>query len=144
MDMLEHLPAKQRSQAVRELFRVAARQIIIGCPFGPLSSAFDAQALREERDEGVDLGWRAEHVRHGIPGTELHAEILRASSKRQAAMHIRWFEHEGLIGLRIRWKLQFLISKDSRIYGPVFAPLYWIHALLRPRRGYRRIYVGHA
>jgi len=144
MDMLEHIPAKERSRAVRELFRVAGRLIIIGCPFGPWSAAFDAEALREEHAKGMDLGWREEHVRHGTPYMELHTDILKASSRGEPLMQMSWIDQEGLIGLRIRWKLQFLIGKDSRIYGPILGPLYWIQARLRPRRGYRRIYVGHS
>jgi len=142
MDLLEHLPRSRRTTAVRELFRVARDLLIFGFPYGEKSAAFDSEALREERARGVRLGWREEHVRHGVPGDELHREVLAALSELRPEMRLTWFGQEGLLGLRLRWKLQFFVNKDSRLYGGIFGPLYWIHARSRPRKSYRRIYVA--
>lgn len=144
MDMLEHLPSAERARGVGELFRVARSTVIVGCPFGDRSSAFDLEAFQEERRRGVDFVWREDHIRHGTPSTEVHSVILQAVSETRPGMRLEWFDHEGLTGLRLRWKLQFLVSKDSRVYGLVLGPLYWIHARLRTRNGYRRVYVGRA
>ena len=142
MDTLEHVPRNQRAQAVREIFRVARRKVIVGFPFGPESAEFDSEALRAEQARGILLDWREEHVRHGVPGAELHEELLKASRGTSPGMAVSWFPQEGIDGLRLRWRLQELVPRDSRIYGLVFYGLYWLHARGKPRRAYRRVYVA--
>jgi len=141
MDMFEHLPAPERPKALREILRVARRTAIVGFPFGRRASEFDRSALRVERDRGIELPWRHEHVLRGTPDEELHAEIFRIVELVRPEMKVSWFGHEGMSGLKLRWRFQFLISKDSRLYGLLFFPLYRLHARARPREGYRRIYV---
>ncbi len=142
MDTVEHLPPSERLRAIHELFRVARKLVIVGFPYGETSAAFDCEALLVEQHKGVALGWREEHVRHGVPGKELHAAILEAAKDLHPDVRLAWFGHESLQGLRLRWKLQFLVNKDSRAYGAMFAPLYWLHARGHRKRPYRRIYVA--
>ena len=144
IDMLEHIPKQLRSQAIRELFRVSKDLVIIGFPYGELSSHFDRQALLEETRRGVAPLWREEHVRNGLPNQETHESILDIAQRGSRPRSISWFGQESLSGLRLRWKLEFLIPRESRIYGPVFGPLYAIHARGSPRQAYRRIYVSRA
>ncbi|TLZ63829.1 MAG: methyltransferase domain-containing protein [Methanobacteriota archaeon] len=141
MDMIEHLPTGERPKALREMLRVARRTAIVGFPYGRRSREFDRSALAVERDRGIELGWRQEHVLRGTPGEEFHDEIIRTVGAVRPEMTLSWFGHEGMRGLRLRWRLQFLISKDSRLYGLVFFPLYRLHSRGRPKHGYRRIYV---
>ncbi len=142
MDTLEHIPRAGRPQAVAELFRVGRRLVVLGFPFGEASSRFDGAALLEERGQGVVLGWRDEHVRYRLPGQELHHEIVAAVQRRRPEMALSWFPQEGLRGLRLRWKLQLLIRKESRLYGLLFYPLYWLTVRGKPKRAYRRIYIA--
>ena len=142
IDMLEHLAQSDRPEAIRELFRVARRIVIVGFPFGASSARFDEEALREERSKGIRLEWREEHVRHGIPGDEIHREVISAAREVCSKSVVAWFGQEGLLGLRLRWKLQSLVTKDSRMYGMLFTPIYWLHARGRRLRAYRRIYVS--
>ncbi len=144
IDMLEHIPKHLRQQAIRELFRVSKDLVVIGFPYGELSSRFDQRALAEETQKGVAPSWREEHVRNGLPNTETHELIMEIARRSSRPRSISWFGQEGLLGLRLRWKLQFLIPKESRFYGLVFAPLYVIHARGSPRKAYRRIYVSRA
>lgn len=141
MDLMEHLPKAIRGNSIRELLRVARSLVIVGFPFGPASARFDARALAEEARRGIDVGWRKEHVRQGVPGPEIASWISVAADDEPRGASVRHFGQEGLGGLRLRWKLQFLIGRDSRFYGLVYAPLYWIHGRGRPRKAYRRIFV---
>ncbi len=144
IDMLEHIPKQFRPQAIRELFRVSKDLVVIGFPYGELSSQFDRQALAEEKRKGVAPLWREEHVRNGLPNMETHELILETVRRSSRPRSISWFGQEGLAGLRLRWKLEFLIRRESRLYGLVFAPLYAIHARGFRRRAYRRIYLSRA
>ena len=144
VDMLEHIPKQLRAQAIQELFRVSKDFVVIGFPYGDRSAAFDRRALEEEKRRGVAPLWREEHVRNGTPGSETHELVLEAAQRSSPSRSIGWFGQEGLFGLRLRWKLQFLVGRESRLYGLIFAPLYAIHARGVRRRAYRRFYVGRA
>jgi len=142
--MLEHVPRENRARVIRELFRVSRDVLIIAFPFGKLSERFDREALAMERQKGTAPPWREEHVRNGLPSGETHdllLEIARASSRPRT---VSWFGQEGLLGLRLRWKLLQIVRRDSRLYGAVFAPLYALHARGPRRNAYRRIYVMRA
>ncbi len=141
MDTLEHLPASKRPKAVRELLRVSKDLVVIGFPYGEASSEYDRQALREERRRGVAPPWREEHVVHGLPGEELHAQIMEAAADPFNRWHIEWFGHEGLAGLRMRWRLQALLGENTRLRGILLTPLYVIHSRGHRARAYRRVYV---
>src|SRR5256712_10646303 len=84
IDMLEHIPKHLRQQAIRELFRVSKDLVVIGFPYGELSSRFDQRALAEETHKGVGPSWRGEHVPKRLPHTEKHErsmEIARRPSR---------------------------------------------------------------
>ena len=140
MDLIEHLPRSVRGQAIAEMIRTAQSLVIVGFPFGAKSRKYDEQALVEERKRGGAPDWREEHVAYQVPGDEIHQSITQLVLSNPGST-LKWFPQEGINGLRLRWKLQFLIAKASRMYGVVFFPLYWIHRRGRPRRAYRRIYV---
>lgn len=141
MDMVEHVPASMRGTALEELFRVSGGLLVIGFPFGSASSEHDRRALAEERRSGDAPLWREEHVSNGLPGQEVHDKILELARSSSIHKEADWFGHEGLLGLRVRWRLQRLIGANSRIRGMVLAPLYFVHARGRRRRAYRRVYV---
>lgn len=142
MDLIEHLSASSRCAAITELFRVARELLIVGFPFGESSRRFDLEALTKEHSRGISLGWREEHVRNGIPGDEVHRCVVRAAETHNPRFGIKWFGHEGMAGLRLRWNLQFLIGKDSRLYGAAFVPLYLVHSRGWRNHSYRRVYIA--
>ena len=141
IDMLEHVPREDRARVIRELFRVSKDMLIIGFPFGTLSERFDREALAVECQKGTAPPWREEHVRNGLPSGETHELLLETARTSSRPRTISWFGQEGLVGLRLRWKLLQLVGRDSRLYGAVFAPLYALHARGSRRNAYRRIYV---
>ena len=144
MDMLEHIPRSDRPRAVSELFRVGRSLVVLGFPFGKASQDFDETALREEKFRGLALNWRTEHVGYRLPDNATHAEIVAGVRSERPDLTLSWFSQEGLRGLKLRWKLQMLVPRDSRIYGLLFVPLYWLHARGTPRHAYRRVYVAQA
>jgi len=71
LDVLEHVPPGERAGLVRELCRVAAVQVLLACPVGPVAEAADALAEVLLQRMGVPIpGWVGEHREHGIPGLE--------------------------------------------------------------------------
>jgi len=139
MDLLEHLPKGDRPRAIAEIFRASRSLVILGFPYGRSSEDFDREALIEETRRGGAPDWREEHVSHGLPTEDLHHAVLD-EARRRPGTTVTWRPHEGLLGLRLRWKLALLVPKSSRLYGPVHYPLYVIHSWHRPRTAYRRIY----
>jgi len=139
MDLLEHLPKEDRPRAIAEMFRASRSLVILGFPYGRPSEDFDREALIEEMKRGSSLDWRKEHVLYGLPAEEVHEAVLEEARRRPGST-VRWRPHEGLLGLRLRWKLAFLVPKSSRLYAPIHYPLYVIHSWPRPRTAYRRIY----
>jgi len=113
----------------------------LGFPYGEATAEFERDGLRDERLYCAPTGWRDEHVRHGVPGRELH-DVIAAIASRLPGTRLQWFGHEGLLGARIRWKTRLLVPRGSRSYGLVFYPLYWIHMRGWRRRAYRRVYVA--
>jgi SAM-dependent methyltransferase len=142
MDMIEHLRPDDRPPALYEIFRVATKLAIVGFPFGKWSADFDREAMTVEQSRGLRTGWREEHVARGVPGSAEHAAVLGALRALHPQARVEWHGHEGAWGLRLRWKLQFLIPRDSRLHGLVFYPLYWVHRKGRRRKAYRRIYIA--
>ncbi len=139
MDTLEHLTPESRPVAVRELFRVAHRAVIIGAPYGSRSSADDRKAQSVERALGVEPDWRREHVANGLPGPELDALVASLASARRAT-RVKVRPHEGLLGHKLRWKLGLTIPQSHPAYGLVMAPLYGAANRFHLGPCYRRIY----
>ena len=141
MDMIEHLDRTDRPSAISELLRVSGPVLVLGFPFGERSAEHDRNALAIEAKNGISLAWREEHVRNGLPDDRLHGQLLELARTSVPKRNIRWFGHETLVGLRLRWKLQLLLGSESRLRGLLIAPLYWFHARGRHDRTYRRVYV---
>lgn len=139
MDTLEHLPASKRAAAVRELFRVASRAIVVGVPFGPRSEAYDRTAQAQERARGGEPEWRREHVSYGLPGPELDDLIRSLCGLRQGAS-LRIRKHENIRFLRLRLKLAQSIPPTHAAHGIVMAPLYAIARRLHIGTCYRKLY----
>lgn len=71
IDVVEHLPASERSRLLAELGRVTSRRTIVGCPTGAPALAADrrlADAYR--RRSTTPPAWLDEHLAHGFPEPE--------------------------------------------------------------------------
>lgn len=139
MDTLEHLPPEDRPLAVKELLRVARRAVVLGVPCGARAAAYDRRAEKVERDRGQEPDWRREHTANGLPGSELDQLIITLASAR-GVTRVTIRPHEGLLGLRLRWRLGLLIPQSHPAYGIVMAPLYAIAGRFQVGPCYRRIY----
>jgi SAM-dependent methyltransferase len=68
LDLLEHLPAQDRPQALAQLRRVADRCLIVGCPTGPAALRSDERLSRFYQRTGTPSPlWLEEHLRNGFP-----------------------------------------------------------------------------
>ncbi len=139
MDTLEHLRPQDRSAAVRELFRVASKAVVLGVPYGARAAKYDRRAQTVERRRGQEPEWRREHVANGLPGRELDALVASLASARGATR--TWVRgHEGLLGLKVRWRLGLSIPQAHPAYALVMAPLYATAKRFHLGPCYRRIY----
>ena len=139
MDTLEHLPAPARAAALREMFRVASRGVVLGVPFGPKSEAYDRWAGEWERARRVLPDWRREHVANGLPAAELEVLVRSLAASRHARrMKVR--KHENLGFLRFRWRILQALPQSHPAYGLVMAPLYAAARRLHVGSCYRRLY----
>jgi SAM-dependent methyltransferase len=78
VDLLEHVPASDREQAVREICRVARRRAVIACPAGEQALAGDRELARILESRGRPVPpWLTEHLDNGFPTGD---EIVAAAS----------------------------------------------------------------
>lgn len=138
-DTLEHLPPSQRPAAVRELFRVASKALVIGVPYGTEAAAHDRWAAAIERARGDEPDWRREHVSNGLPGPELD-QLIASSAVVRNAVRFRVRNHESLLGLKLRWLIGRRISQSHPAYGLVLGPLFALSKRLHFGACYRRAY----
>lgn len=74
LDMLEHVPPRQRERVLTELARVAGRRVVVGCPCGEPALAADSRiaAWTRTRLRREPPPWMSEHFANGFPeGEEL-------------------------------------------------------------------------
>jgi SAM-dependent methyltransferase len=68
MDVMEHLTAGERRQAIAEMVRTSRQRVLIGGPLGSFAAWGDAQYLEFRRLRGQPIpSWLAEHMALGIP-----------------------------------------------------------------------------
>jgi hypothetical protein len=68
LDLLEHVDAADRAQAVSEICRVAGRRAIIACPAGGPALACDRRLAQWFSAGGRTVpGWLTEHLDNGFP-----------------------------------------------------------------------------
>jgi hypothetical protein len=139
MDTLEHLPASERPAAVREMFRVASRTVIVGVPYGGRSADFDRWAQALERARGDEPTWRREHVTNGLPGPELD-RIVQSLGVERPPTSIRTKKHENLRFLRFRWRIGLLLPPTHPAFGIAMALLHAVAKRLHVGACYRKLY----
>ncbi len=72
IDVLEHVPVKQREEFIHELNRIARKRVIISAPYGsPEHSAYEKKVLAYFSAKGVKMPYLEEHVAIGLPTPEL-------------------------------------------------------------------------
>jgi len=139
MDTLEHLPRDARPDAVREMFRVASRIVLLGVPYGRTAEDHDRWALERERRAGTVPDWRLEHVANGLPGQELDSVVAECAAAKRAVL-VESKGHENIRLLRLRWKVGMSITPGNLAYGLVMSTLNVVSRMTNVGRCYRRIY----
>jgi cyclopropane fatty-acyl-phospholipid synthase-like methyltransferase len=77
LDLLEHLPADDRPQALAQLRRVARKRLIVGCPTSVGALASDERLAQfYQRIRRPMPIWLEEHLRNGFPDIETLTEHL--------------------------------------------------------------------
>lgn len=104
IDMLEHIPEKQRTQVIQEMVRVAKKMLCVGVPCGQLAEVQDEQLKKEYRMRfGRDFSYLSEQVTHGLPQTDWVSATIKQSAQKydkKISLH-----NLGNINLRLRYWL---------------------------------------
>ena len=68
VDVLEHIPPKDRKAFVESLYKIASKRLIIAAPNGSgLHENAEKKLLEEIRKKGKNVVFLEEHVRNGLP-----------------------------------------------------------------------------
>lgn len=82
VDMLEHLPQKDREKAIREMIRVARRKVFIGVPSGQKSEEEDKIMHDYYRKKfGKDYKFFKEQIKERLPNKDIMLEMINRSAK---------------------------------------------------------------
>jgi SAM-dependent methyltransferase len=93
LDVMEHIPAEYRRQALGELVRVARRRLIVAGPAGPAALAADLALAAGLRGRGMTPpSWLLEHEANGFPdpGDVLGALEGAGSVRQVGSENLRW------------------------------------------------------
>ncbi len=84
IDVLEHLPKKDRANFIKELKRVAAKRIILSFPIQtPRHEAYERQTQKWLQTKGEDVTYLKEHIKFGLPTKD---EISKITKGQKTAM----------------------------------------------------------
>jgi hypothetical protein len=145
VDMLEHLPADVRDQAIDELVRVTSTMLVIAVPSGWRASDQD-RTLDERylRAHGERYRFLTEHLENGLPNrADLEESIQRALTRHHRSAHITYRWNTNLVTRSLLMRLWIRDSTATR--GALMAANYLHHILSRANFGrcYRLIVSLH-
>ena len=82
VDVLEHLPASLREDAIRELVRVANKAVVITFPDGERAGAIDEVFMTNLKRRGSDIpDWLDEHLREPYPQADTVSNSVREAAE---------------------------------------------------------------
>lgn len=82
VDMLEHLKKEERAKAIKEIFRVARKKVLIGVPCGKLSYLEDIRLQNYYISHyGKRYPFLEEQIKFGLPEKEEISGIIRDTAK---------------------------------------------------------------
>jgi predicted SAM-dependent methyltransferase len=143
VDMLEHLPSKERIKAVEEIFRVARKKVFLAVPCGEQSLKQDKQLDQKyKKIFKKSFSFLAEHLKYGIPGEEEMVQLIKVAArkyKKQIKIEVKGNENLTLRAILMKGWItdNFLVDIFFRKILLLFLPLFFI---LNKPPYYRRIF----
>lgn len=143
VDVLEHLPTKERKKAIEEAVRVSNRLLVIATPEGKLSEQEDHYLSKYyKRVYGKEFPFYIEHLGYGLPRREwINDTINSVAVKRKRNISI---EIEGNINLTLhRFLMKGWMTKNffvDLIFRKFFLTLIPIMGFLNNEPTYRKIF----
>lgn len=129
LDMLEHMSADGRPQALDELVRIAGGLLILGCPCGRDAMQQDRHLHRTYwRRHGADYPYLWDHVEYGLPTEEELSRWIEQAlehHRRVATITYQWNSN-----LAVRKALMVLWIWGSRWSTAAWLALVYFHPIL--------------
>ena len=125
IDVFEHLPREDRVRAMKELTRVAARQVLVSCPCDPFAMDAERQLAQTfQRSTGNVPQWLAEHLSNGLPGVgDMLAAIAQTGHPFTVEGNEGLMQHFGGIFLDYFFPIASSFQQIHERKGTVHAPL---------------------
>jgi hypothetical protein len=118
LDLLEHLPPEDRRSALKELRRVAAELLVVGCPCGAEAEGADRRLAEFYNRLGKPHpGWLSEHLRYGLPDAGFLLTAARPGDRTELVANCNLTSHERVMrceALPIVWRGPTAIARSAR------------------------------
>lgn len=142
VDMLEHVHRNDRPDVIKELLRVASKQVYLAVPCGSLAEAHDKE-LDElyQRVKGERYHFFQEHVDNGLPAKEeLLAGLKTAAEKLCKKIAVRVIGNVNLKARTFFMRL-WIMSKSAKLYTWASPFLCVFRRFLNNGECYRQIFI---
>ncbi len=141
-DMMEHLTALERPEAVQELLRVTNRHLFIACPCDEAARRADEQLMKLYRWLGIlPPEWLEDHLQKRIPDSREIEEPLGERKARWKAITGESTASHFIVSLLISMRWLNRIWARIFSYKPDRAKVLARCRLLRSRRHYRKMWL---
>lgn len=115
VDMLEHLPPKNREESLAEMMRVARQEVILVVPTGEDAEKQDRKLHKlYAKIHGKPYHFLQDHVKNGLPTVE-EIKTYTQKAAAQQGRKVRLF-HKPLLNLKIRFAyMRLFITKTHLV-----------------------------
>lgn len=142
-DVLEHLPANIRVEAIEEMLRVTQGKVLLAVPTG--AKAMEQDLLLDQvyqKIHGQRYPFFADHISYGLPTVQDVTEVIKkAAARKKLMVEISKYPNTNL---RIRyWMMRLWMSKNRMIAASylLLGILKYLRKLLDFSDCYRQIFI---
>jgi SAM-dependent methyltransferase len=122
VDLLEHVPAEGRAQAVREICRVAKARAVMAFPAGEAALAADRRLAQNLSARGRAVPpWLVEHLDHGFPEVAKIVAVAAPFGAVRVAGNESITAHERLVWAELHYAPALVLRLLSRALEPMLA-----------------------
>lgn len=142
VDMLEHVPPKERNSSLFEMLRAAKKYLLIAVPEGKSSEIHDQNFQKFIQKTGEKpIFFLEEHIKYGLPKVEkITQSLFKASKKLKKPISAKV---KPCVNLKLRKLFLSMAHSRLRILNKIFwamTPLSFLFSWLNFGQCYRKIF----